>query len=156
MYLRKGLPMDKGQNDFYQDLRTKIKKFLSTKEGKTNKFYEYLLLVPDIFHLLCKLTIDKEVDVKDKAKLAAAIVYFVAPVDLLPEGLVGPAGYLDDLALSAYVLNIIINNANQDIVKKHWAGEGDILEQVQAILQIADEMIGTGLWKKVKGWMDGQ
>ena len=148
--------MDKGQNDFYQDLRTKIKKFLSTKEGKTNKFYEYLLLVPDIFHLLCKLTIDKEVDVKDKAKLAAAIVYFVAPVDLLPEGLVGPAGYLDDLALSAYVLNIIINNANQDIVKKHWAGEGDILEQVQAILQIADEMIGTGLWKKVKGWMDGQ
>lgn len=136
--------------DFYQNLRVKIKKWLDSKGGANNKWAEYILLAPDIFHLLYKLTLDKDVYVADKAKLAAAIAYFISPVDLIPEALLGPAGYVDDLALAAYVLNRIINNTDPEVVRRNWAGDGDVLEVIQSILRVADKMVGSGLWKKLK------
>ena len=135
---------------YYQELRNKFKSWIQTKEGKDHKWSEYLLATPDLFHLLCKLSIDKDVPVKEKAKLAGVIAYFVSPIDLVPEAIVGPIGYIDDISLAAYVLNQIVNNTDSEVVKRHWAGEGDVLELIQRILERADEMIGSGLWAKIK------
>jgi len=140
----------KQEGDYYQKLREKFRKWASSKEGKTNKWTEYLLFAPDLFHLLCKLSIDKDVPAKQKAKLAGAIAYFACPIDLIPEAIVGPVGYIDDIALAAYVLDSIINNTGPAVVKKHWAGDQDVLEVIQHILEVADEMVGSGLWKKLK------
>lgn len=137
-------------DDFYQKLRQQFKKWLSTKEGKTNKYAEYLMFAPDFFHLLVKLAMDPDVPASEKAKLAVAIAYFVSPIDLIPEGIVGPAGYIDDIALSAYVLNSIVNSVGPDVIKKHWAGDGDVLIAIKEVLKVADEMLGSGLWKKIK------
>lgn len=137
-------------DDFYQSLRKKIIAYFATEEGKTNKFAEYIMIAPDLFYLLCKLTIDEEVKIEDKAKLAIAIAYFVSPIDLIPEAITGPLGYVDDIAVAAYVLNIIINNTAPEIVSKYWVGEGDILLKIQEIIKSADEMLGSGLWKKIK------
>jgi uncharacterized membrane protein YkvA (DUF1232 family) len=137
--------------DFYQTLRNKFKDWQQTDAGQKHKYAEFLMFAPDLFHLMCKLSIDPDVSVKDKAKLAGAIAYFVSPIDLVPEGLVGPIGYIDDIAIAAYVLNGIINNTDPEVLKKHWAGEGDVLENIKNILKVADEMVGSGLWKKLKG-----
>jgi len=144
-----------GKVDFYQNMRKKIHEFLETVEGKKFRFAEYLLLVPDMFHLLCKLTLDKDVKTADKAKLASVIAYFVLPIDIVPD-FFPVVGYLDDLALAAYALNSIINHTNPEIVKKHWAGEKNILESTKQILSVADEMIGAGLFKKVKDFFNNQ
>lgn len=135
---------------YYQELRNKFKSWIQTKEGRDHKWSEYLLAAPDLFHLLCKLSIDKDVPVKEKAKLAGVIAYFVSPIDLIPEAIVGPIGYIDDVSLAAYVLNQIVNNTDPEVIKRHWAGEGDVLELIQRILERADEMIGSGLWAKLK------
>ena len=82
-------------DDFYKKLRIKIRDWLKNDEGKNNKFAEYLMFAPDLFHLLCKLSIDKDVLAVEKAKLVGAIAYFVTPVDLIPEVLSGPLGYVD-------------------------------------------------------------
>lgn len=140
---------DEVKDDFYQSLRKKISDFLKTDEGKKYKFSEYLLLAPDLFHLLCRLTFDREVSVADKAKLATAIAYFVSPVDLIPDALL-PIGYIDDVSIAAYVLNSIINNTSPEIVEKYWTGEKDILEIIKSILKTADDMIGSGIWQKIK------
>jgi uncharacterized membrane protein YkvA (DUF1232 family) len=142
--------MEKQQDlDFYQTLRRKIKEW-ETKEGANHKWAEYILLAPDFFHLLCKLAIDKEVPTKEKAMLAGAIAYFISPIDVIPEGIIGPVGYVDDIAIAAFVLNSIIKNSGEDIVLKHWAGEKDLLDLIKRILKTADEMVGSGLWKKAK------
>jgi uncharacterized membrane protein YkvA (DUF1232 family) len=141
--------MDK-QEDFYHHLRDKMRRWLATEEGKNNKFAEYLMFAPDLLHLLCKLTLDEDVLVKDKAKLAGAIAYFVLPVDLVPEALTGPLGYVDDIAVAAYVLNSILNHTDKGIIERHWAGDGDVLNVIQQIIKDADEMIGKGLWDKLK------
>jgi len=136
--------------DFYQSLRRKIRDYFTSEEGKKNKFAEYILLAPDLFHLLCKLTVEKDVNVEDKAKLAIAIAYFVSPVDLIPEFLTGPLGFIDDVAVAAFVLNSVINNTDPEVVSRHWAGEGDILIQVREIIKAADNIVGTKIWDKIK------
>jgi uncharacterized membrane protein YkvA (DUF1232 family) len=140
--------MSQEHDDFYKGLRAKLKKWAETKEGKENKFMGYAMLAPDLFHLLCRLTLEKDVPVEHKAKLAIAIAYFVSPVDLIPD-MIPVAGFLDDVALAAYVLNGIVNTIDPKIVKRHWAGDDDILQVTREILKAADDMIGKGLWRKL-------
>ncbi|PLW97424.1 MAG: hypothetical protein C0591_06615, partial [Marinilabiliales bacterium] len=102
------------------------------------------------FYMLIKLATDEAVPSHEKAKLILAIAYFISPIDLLPEAFLGPIGYLDDLALSAYVLNGIINKVSPEIVQKYWVGDGEVLLVIKGVLAKADEMIGSGLWKKIK------
>ena len=141
-------------DDFYDKLRNKMREWLKSDEGKTNKVAEYLMFAPDLFHLLCKLSIDKDVPAIEKAKLFGAIAYFVSPIDFIPEALTGPLGYADDIALAAYVLNSLINNTDEEIVKKYWVGDSDVLNLIQQILAIADAMLGSGLWEKIKNAFD--
>ena len=137
-------------DDFYQNLRKRIQEWLAGK-GKTYKYADYLLFAPDLFHLLCRLVLDKRVPAAEKAKLAGAIAYFISPVDLIPELVVGPVGYVDDIVLAAYALNNVVNSGHGEIAQEHWAGEGDLLTVIQRILEVADNIIGAGLLKRIKG-----
>lgn len=142
--------MDNKQTDFYHKLRKDVKKWAEEKVGSQNKWLEYVLVAPDLFHLLTKLVVDKEVPAGKKIKLAAAITYFISPIDLLPEMFLGPIGYLDDVALVALILNELINSVDPKVIRKHWAGEQDILSLVKTIIANADSMLGAGLWQKLK------
>ena len=142
--------MDEKEQDFYQKLREKIKTWSDREENQSYRWAKWLLLAPDLFHLLVRLTADPDVPVKEKAKLAAVTAYFISPIDLLPELVLGPTGFLDDIVLTAYALNAIINNVDPQILRKHWAGEEDILEVIQNILRLADRMVGSGLFKRLK------
>ncbi|AGK55812.1 YkvA family protein [Bacillus sp. 1NLA3E] len=143
------------QEDFYQSFRKKMQYWEKSEDGKANKYVEILMFGPDLFHLLCKLTLDDDVSVTDKAKLAAAIAYFVSPIDLIPEALLGPVGYVDDIAVAAFVLNGIVNNSSPEVVRKHWAGDEDALKVIKQILEVADKMVGSGLMKKLRGKFGG-
>ncbi|HYO96937.1 MAG TPA: DUF1232 domain-containing protein [Polyangiaceae bacterium] len=142
-------------DDFYQTLRRRIADWLQQK-GEGFRHAQILLLAPDLFHLMCRLALDSRVPVSEKAKLAAAIAYFVSPVDLVPEAIVGPVGYLDDVALAAYTLNSVINAGSREIAAEHWAGEGDLFALLQQVLAVADEMIGAGLWRKLRSVFDSR
>jgi uncharacterized membrane protein YkvA (DUF1232 family) len=136
--------------DFYEKLRKRIVNWLNTETGKRSKWADYILMVPDFFYLLIKLATDDEVPKDEKAKLILVIAYFISPIDLLPEAILGPLGFLDDLALSAYVLNGLLNKIDQKIVNKYWKGDDELLLLIKGILAKADEMIGSGLWEKIK------
>ena len=136
------------EGDFYQALRKKIRERVE-RDGAASRWAEYLLLAPDLLHLLCKLSVDPALPVAQRAKLGVAIAYFVSPFDLVPEALLGAVGYVDDVAFAAYVLNSIITT-DAAVVQKHWAGDGDVLDVVRRVLKVADQMVGSGLWKRLK------
>ena len=142
--------MNPEEKDFYKKIRKKINDWLESNTGKNKQWSEYILLAPDLFHLLTKLSIDKELPESKKVKLYAAIAYFISPIDLLPEAFFGPVGFLDDIALSAYVLNDIINNVDPKIVTRNWAGDKDILSLVKTIIANANNFLGSGILKKIK------
>jgi uncharacterized membrane protein YkvA (DUF1232 family) len=138
------------KEDYYRTLRHEVKVWIDKKVGGKNRWAQYVLLAPDMFYLLWKLSLDPAVPVEHKTKLAIALAYFVSPIDLLPEGLVGPMGYLDDIALAAYVLDGIINSTDPALVRAYWPGEHDVLETIKKVLIAADEMIGKGLWQRLR------
>jgi len=137
------------QTDFYQKLRKRLKEW-AAGTGKDSTALKYVLLAPDFFHLLCKILLDPRVPGREKAKVGGAIAYFMSPLDVVPEGLFGPAGYVDDVALAAYVLNSVLESAGPEVLREHWAGDGDVLEQIRSVIKAADKLLGSGAWRKIK------
>lgn len=141
-------------DDFYQKLRTKIDAWASEKFGEKGKYAEWVLLAPDMFHLLTKLVLDPEVPAKHKAILGGAIAYFISPIDLMPEAFLGPVGYADDVGLAAFAIHGIINEVGPEVVRRHWAGKEDILDVVRGIVRKADDLLGSGLVGRLKHVLD--
>lgn len=139
------------EENFYLKLRNKMKKWLDGKDGGEHQWSQYLLWAPDLFYLLWKLSLDENVPTKEKVKLAAVLAYFISPLDLIPEAILGPGAYVDDIALTAYVLNSLLNHVDANLVRKYWMGEEDALEVIQKVIMAADKMVGKGLWQKLKG-----
>ncbi|MTI67158.1 MAG: DUF1232 domain-containing protein [Firmicutes bacterium] len=137
-------------NDFYKALRKDIDKFLKSKKGKKYEYGEYLLIVPDMFYLLCRLIMDKEIPKTYKAMLLSTIAYFILVVDFFPEAFIGPPGFIDDLALAAFVLNRVINKTSNEIIEKYWIGDKKLLPTIKSILKVSDDILGSGLMKKLK------
>ncbi len=142
--------MNKRQSDFYQKIRKDVKRWVNDNLDRENKWVDYILAAPDLFHLLCKLTADSDIPSNKKLKLVAGIAYFISPIDLLPEAFLGPIGYLDDIAVAAFILNDLINEVDPQIVRKHWAGEQDVLVLIKTILTNADKMIGSKMWRRIR------
>lgn len=140
--------------DFYQKLRQKMQRWMSSPESKGNQYAEYLLSAPDLFHLMVKLTLDPDVPTKLKTQLGLAVAYFISPIDLLPEIIFGPIGLADDIAVAAFVLNNVMNQVDKSVIERHWAGDHDILILVKEIIEKADAMLGGGAWRKVKNYLN--
>lgn len=132
------------QENFYFRLRNKIDHFLKNKTGRNHKYAKYLLFAPDIFYLLIQVVRDKRVSGKDKAMVAGAISYFILPFDLIPEGIVGPGGYIDDLVVASFVLQTVVNNLSPAIIRDHWAGDEDGLEVIYKIAALSDKVLKKG------------
>ena len=143
------LPRDRATR-FYDRIRNTIRNYIDKKGRVLGKTTEFLLLVPDVFILLWRLTTDSRVNGKDKVLLGSAVAYYVMPFDLIPEAIVGPIGYLDDLVLGVYVLNKVIGSVDASIVREHWSGSDDVLETIQRVLNAAESLVGTDLVSKIK------
>lgn len=137
--------------DFYQSLRRKIREQVSSrskqKGGKQKNAYEilvdYLILLPDLFHLAVKLIFDRRVPPENKGALVAAVIYVVSPLDLIPDT-IPVAGWVDDLIILIIGLNKFLETENENVaaaVKRHWAGDEDVFYLVRHILSIANAAI---------------
>jgi uncharacterized membrane protein YkvA (DUF1232 family) len=142
--------IDSYELDYYQKLRKKIKIWFGSERGKSYRFAKWILVAPDLFHLLIRLAADPEVPLKEKGKLIAAIAYFMSPLDFLAELFLGPIGFIDDVVLTAYVLHSMINQTDHAILQKHWVGEENVLNVIRNILHHANRLVGSGLFKKLK------
>jgi len=63
--------MNKRQSDFYQKIRKDVKRWVNDNLDRENKWVDYILVAPDLFHLLCKLTADSDIPSNKKLKLVA-------------------------------------------------------------------------------------
>lgn len=136
-------------NRFYDRLREKISSYLS--KGKAPSLArDALLFAPDTFILLTRLARDPRVTGKNKVLLGSAIAYFVFPLDLMPEAIFGPIGYLDDLVFAVYVLNRMLADTDEEVLREHWSGNGDVLQMIRQILASADKLVATDVVKAIK------
>jgi uncharacterized membrane protein YkvA (DUF1232 family) len=135
---------------FYDRVRTSIQQYIEKRGTAVGKTAEFLLLVPDVFILLWRLTTDGRVSGKNKVLLGSGIAYYILPFDLIPEAIVGPIGYLDDLVFAVYILNRVLRDTDAQIVREHWPGSEDVLVTIQKVLDAADNLVGSKLVARIK------
>lgn len=95
----------------------KIKKV--AKKGGIKMVYVVLLLY--------YATLDKNIPLKDRMMILAALGYFILPADLIPDAI--PGGFADDTAALIFVLKHIWNNLTPETKHKartrlhEWFGD---------------------------------
>jgi uncharacterized membrane protein YkvA (DUF1232 family) len=137
-------------NRYYDRLRANIHGYLANKGARVEKGAEFLLLVPDVFVLLYRLTTDSRVHGKNKVLLGTALVYFLSPIDLIPELLLGPIGFLDDLVFGVYVLNRLLVDTDPQVLRDHWSGSEDVLAVISRVTAAADRLVSTKVLDRIR------
>lgn len=144
-----------GLLSFYDRLREKILHAIEKREGKrggklTEGAVRALLLVPDVFILLVRLALDKDVPGSTRAMIGGALAYFLLPVDLLPEALLGGAGFLDDLVLATAVLSQAFGGDLEPYARRHWSGSEDLRVVIRDISETAQSLLGQNLYDRLR------
>jgi len=144
---------DQRKLKFYEDLRTKVRKWTTSRAGHHGgKMAEYLFILPDLFILVCRLAVDSRVPVKKKLFIGAIITYLILPLDIIPD-FIPIIGYLDDLVLVVLGLNQIFNELDKQILIDNWSGEGNVLDVLQTISAQAERFVDKNVLQKIKHWI---
>jgi uncharacterized membrane protein YkvA (DUF1232 family) len=139
---------------FYDRLREKILHAVEKRGGKMSEgALKTLLLVPDVFILLVRLMLDKTVPGPTRAMIGGALAYFILPADLLPEMILGGAGFVDDLVLATAVLSQAFGGELEPYARRHWSGPEDLRVVLRDISQTAQSLLGQNLYDKLKRLM---
>lgn len=105
---------------------------------------EAILVLPNIVKLLARIVRDRRVPMRRKVLAAAALVYIVSPIDVIPDVIFG-IGWLDDIVLAAVVLQHLLAGAGADLVAEHWDGSQDALDLVLSVIEWGAEIVPAPL-----------
>lgn len=143
-----------GLLSFYDRLRARILRAVERRGGKLGPAtVRALLLVPDVFILLVRLTFDREVPGSARAMIGGALAYFILPMDLFPEAVFGAAGYVDDLVLATAVLAHAFGGELEPYARKHWSGPEDVRKVLADISGAAEGLLGKDLYARLQGML---
>jgi len=122
-------------DNFYDILVNKTK-------GSNYAYSDVIKHCPTLFKLLCDLYADTQINGIERWLVASAIAYFVAPRDVVLEETYGPAGYVDDLFMSVYVIKKV-NKTASITVSKHWHEKEDLSELLTELLKNTRRILGS-------------
>ncbi len=143
-----------GLLSFYDRLRDRISDYVEKKSGRLGpQAVDFFLLIPDVFVLLLRLALDREVPKEQRALIGGALAYFVLPVDLLPEAFVGPAGYADDLVLAAAMLTQAFGRDLEPFAERYWSGSGSLRRALSDALTAGQGLLNTNIYAKIKSML---
>ena len=127
--------MRKNKKSKTEDLNPKSEK-LHLKSRMKN----LLMFLPNLAALCFRLLKDGRVPLPEKALFVAAIIYFISPLDFIPDVLPF-IGQVDDLYLIALTLVRLVSRTDERILREHWTGGGDIIQLVDAVIALAPRFL---------------
>ncbi len=98
-------------------------------------------VAPTLLHLMISLLNHDDISGKTKRIVGGAVAYFIVPIDLIPEGVVGPIGYVDDVLVSLMLIDRLLNGDNERekvLITELWRGTEEELDALRAIVHITD------------------
>jgi uncharacterized membrane protein YkvA (DUF1232 family) len=117
---------------------TKIKR--GERKALRGRMGSFLMFLPNMAKLLGRLLKDTRVPTAEKALFVGAIVYFISPIDLIPD--IFPfIGQVDDIYVIALTLLRLVNRTDARVVREHWSGGGDIVSLADSIANIAPMLL---------------
>lgn len=132
---------------FYDRLRSRVATPLAGKVGESAT--STLLLAPDLFILLVRLFMDPRVPGASRSLVGGALAYFLLPADLLPEILLGPSGFLDDVVLAAAVVSHVFSRDLRPFVERHWSGPGSVQSALEDAVRAGEALLPSRLYDRL-------
>lgn len=123
----------------YEYFYDTLKNYLESYSGSFNDIINYS---PDLFKLLNDILNEKVITAPSRLKICAAIGYFVIPLDVIPESIYGPDGYVDDLYVCCYILKDIINEIGYSSVEDLWEGPEELQIVLEKCLKESENILG--------------
>lgn len=140
-----------GLLSFYDGLRERLTSAAERRGGKGARgIAEILLVGPDLFFLLARLSLDRRVPAETRRLLIGALAYFLTPVDLLPEALLGPGGFLEDIVLAAVVLSLALDPNLEPVGERYWRGSQRLRDVLRGVAEIAYEVLGERVYLRLR------
>ncbi len=75
------------------------------------------------------------------------------PLDFIPD-FIPVVGYIDDLVLAVFGLNMILNELDKSVLMQNWNGEEDIITLLAKITKTAEDFLDNKILSKIKGWIN--
>ncbi|MFZ3171918.1 MAG: DUF1232 domain-containing protein [Carboxydocellales bacterium] len=137
-------------NRFYDKMRKSITNWAAKQGGQRGqRVAEVILLAPDFFILLTRLMQDSRVPLRSRASIIGSLAYFLLPLDFIPELILGPLGYSDDLVLAVIIINNLLK-AEPEVVLSHWSGNEHLLVKIQKVTGYTEQYLNKGVYTKLK------
>lgn len=123
-------------------------------DSLARRAYDYLLLLPNLVILVSKVTLDNRVPRQIRLFAGAMMAYVLSPIDIIPELITGPAGFIDDLFIIALGLNIIIKHVDPSILDEHWKGRDALLDTISEVTSFTEKLLPHKVIEKLHNWID--
>ena len=126
--------MENNFKDFYDTLKDNLNGY----EEEYDSFIDY---GPELYKLLCSCLDYEEVNSDLRLCISAAIAYYVVPMDVIPETIYGPYGYIDDIYISVFVLRKIAHELGYEFLQELWEDDEDIENIIEICFKESVEVL---------------
>lgn len=128
------------------------------KRELKSRMKNLLMFFPNMTILTARLMIDSRVPRTERALFAGALIYAIIPLDFIPD-MIPFVGQIDDLFLIAMTLLRLVDRTDDNVVREHWRGGGDIIQLAESVATVAPLLIprpiSRVLLSKVKPTAEG-
>ena len=100
----------------------KVEKIISAAKDETRLIFNIVKLVRNLLK-------DRRVPKKIKYILYGYLVYFISPLDIIPDFI--PTGYMDDTFIGLLVIEYILKNLDEKIIIKNWEGDSRLYHKLR-------------------------
>lgn len=143
--------------------KNRIVKFIEAKSVKSgldsrpiiDTMWQLLLLLPRMVRLLYKLLMDSRVPLGLRLKCGLVLAYVISPLDLLAEGILGPLGMIDDVAIVVVMLDVLFNKVDPSIIEEHWSGSPEMLKFLKNSVSVVKIFLPPTVYKAVLKFFGG-
>ncbi|MEA2661851.1 MAG: hypothetical protein QOH08_1423 [Chloroflexota bacterium] len=96
---------------------------------------ELATLLPNLVRMCRTLLRDPRVPRGSKMLVGFAVLWFISPIDLVPE-FIPVLGPLDDAILAALVVRHLVKRAGREVVAEAWPGDPATLERMFRLARV--------------------
>ncbi|MEA4956569.1 hypothetical protein SDC9_07704 [bioreactor metagenome] len=122
----------------FKDFYIALQENLDSYNGEYAPFIDY---GPELFKLLCDILDDKRISADLRLKISAGISYYVVPMDVIPETIYGPYGYIDDIYLTVYVLKEVTKIHGYELLEQFWHSGEKISDVMDICFEKSKEVL---------------
>jgi uncharacterized membrane protein YkvA (DUF1232 family) len=96
---------------------------------------ELATLLPNLVRMFRTLLRDPRIPRGSKLLVGFAVLWFISPIDLVPE-FIPVLGPLDDALLAALVVRHLVKRAGREVVAEAWPGDPATLERMFRLARV--------------------